>query len=69
MGSDFKNIMQDEKPRERLLKYGVENISNEDLISIILKTGTKDLTVKDLALNIIKEIKDISELLNIEIWF
>ena len=67
MGSDFKNIMQDEKPRERLLKYGVENISNEDLISIILKTGTKNLTVKDLALNIIKEIKDISELKNMTV--
>lgn len=67
MTSSFKDIMIEERPRERLLKYGVENISNEDLISIILKTGTKDLTVKDLAVSIIREIKDIKELRNMTI--
>ena len=35
-----------ERPRERLLKYGVENLSNEELLSIIIKTGTKDYSVK-----------------------
>lgn len=67
MASNFKSIMQEEKPRERLLKYGVENISNEDLLSIILRTGTKDLTVKELAVSIISEIREISELKNMSI--
>ena len=62
--SSFKNIMIEERPRERLIKYGVENISNEDLISIILKTGTKNLSVKELSVNIISEIRDIRELRN-----
>ena len=35
-----------ERPRERLIKYGVKNLSNEELISIILKTGSKKENVK-----------------------
>lgn len=63
--SSFKNIINEEKPRERFLKYGVENISNEDLISIILKTGTKNISVKDVANNILKEIENIQDLKNL----
>jgi DNA repair protein RadC len=47
----FKNIPNDDKPRERLLKYGVNNLSNEELLSIILRTGTKKHNVKELNLN------------------
>lgn len=54
--------MKEELPRERLLKYGVENLSNVDLISIILKTGTKNLSVREVATNLINELNDISEL-------
>ena len=35
----FKSIPQEEKPRERLEKYGVENLSNEELLAIKKKTG------------------------------
>ena len=45
----IKDIPVNERPRERLVKYGVKNISNEELISIILKTGTKDKSVKELS--------------------
>ena len=31
---------------ERLVKYGAKNLSTEDLIAIILKTGTKDYSSK-----------------------
>ena len=34
----IKDIPKNERPRERLLKYGVENLSNEELLSIIIKT-------------------------------
>ena len=62
MNSSFKSGMKEELPRERLLKYGVENLSNVDLISIILKTGTKNLSVREVATNLINELNDISEL-------
>lgn len=63
----FKNIPDEEKPRERLLKYGVENLSNEELLSIILRTGNKKYNVKELSNNILCNFKDIRELKNIRI--
>ncbi len=61
----FKEIPNEEKPRERLLLYGSNYLSNEELLMIILKTGTKNLSVKELANNILINIKNIRELKNI----
>ena len=58
----IRNIPKDERPRERLVKYGPRNLSTEDLIAIILKTGTKDYSSKYLASEIMKLVKDVSEL-------
>ena len=58
----IKDIKKEERPRERLIQYGVESLSNEELLSIILKTGTKDYSVKTLAKLVLKEINDISSL-------
>lgn len=56
-----------EKPRERLINYGVKNLSNNELISIILKCGTKNISSKDLADKILKEAKCIENLKDIKI--
>lgn len=61
----MKDIPLNERPRERFIKYGKENLSNEDLISILLNNGTKNISVKALAENILSEINDISNLKNI----
>lgn len=63
----IKDLNNDEKPRERLIKYGVSNLSNDELISIILKTGTKNSSVKTLARNVLKEINSINDLKDITI--
>ena len=63
----IKDLPVLERPRERLINYGIDSISNEDLLAIILKTGTKDKSVKELAsevLNRIISIKDL-ELINL----
>jgi len=62
----LKNLPNDDRPRERLIKYGVNNISNEELISIIIKTGKKDKSVKILASEILSFYEDISNMKNIE---
>ena len=49
----FKDIPKEERPRERLVMYGASSLSNEELLMIILKTGTKDYSVKDVSLNIL----------------
>lgn len=63
----FKNIPDEEKPRERLLKYGVKNLSNEELIAILLKTGSKKYNVKELANNVLCSFNSIKDLRNIRI--
>ena len=62
MNLKIKEIPQDERPRERLLCYGVEQLSNEELLAILLKTGTRDMSAKVLASYLLKEIGNISEL-------
>ena len=58
----IKNIIKEERPRERFIKYGVENLSNEELLSIILKTGTREYSVKRLALILLNELGGIEKL-------
>lgn len=61
----IRQIPQEERPRERLVKYGAKNLSTEDLIAIILKTGTKDYSSKYLASQILKKVKNIPDIKNI----
>ena len=63
----IKDIPLNERPRERLFRVGVENLSNEELLSIILKTGTKDESVKMLSLELLKKIESIDRLKDINI--
>lgn len=62
MNLKIKEIPQEERPRERLLCYGVEQLSNEELLAILLKTGTRDMSAKVLASYLLKEMGNISEL-------
>ena len=63
----IKDLPKEERPRERLINYGVSNISNEELIAIILKTGTKDRSVKELASEVLVRIKSLKDLDTINI--
>lgn len=61
----IKEVPAEERPRERLVRYGAKNLSSEDLIAIILKTGTKDCSSKYLADQILKMVSDITSLKDI----
>lgn len=67
MGSNFKSVIDEDKPRERFMLVGRENLSNEELISIILKTGTKDISVQDVSKNLLSTLQSIHDLKNISI--
>lgn len=58
----IKDVPEEERPRERLVKYGAKNLSTNELIAIILKTGTRDYSSKYLANEILKMVKDVSDL-------
>ena len=63
----IKEIPEDERPRERLVKYGAHNLSTEDLIAIILKTGTRDYSSKYLASEVLKLVNNVSDLKKIKL--
>lgn len=48
-------IPKSERPVERLLSCGSEFLSNEELLSIIIKTGSRENSAKELASSILKE--------------
>jgi len=45
----IKDLPLYERPREKLIKYGVESLSNAELIAIIIRTGHNEDTAIDLA--------------------
>lgn len=61
----IKDIPESDRPRERMLKLGKENLSDEELLAIIIKTGTKGISVKEIASDVLNEIKNIHNLENI----
>ena len=63
----IKDMLDSERPRERAIKYGIKNLSNEELLSIIIKTGTKNCSVKELSNQILSKLKNINELKNLSI--
>lgn len=61
----IKDFPENERPRERLVKYGAKNLSTNELIAIILKTGIRDFSSKYLANEILKLVKNVSDLKNL----
>ena len=65
--SKVKDIIESERPRERLLKNGVNHLSNEDLLAILIKTGTYQKSVKDISLELLKNYGNFENLKNMTI--
>lgn len=63
----IKELPIEERPRERLLKYGASCLSNAELIAIILKTGVCGSSVYDLSNEVLKSVSDLSDLSNISV--
>lgn len=53
----IKDFPKDERPRERFIKHGPESLSNQELLAILLRTGTKAESVLQLAQRLIKEFE------------
>ena len=58
----IKHLDVEDRPREKLRKYGAKNLTDKELLAILLRTGTKSLNVLDLAGNLIKDIGKIQNL-------
>ena len=51
-----------DRPREKLMKLGPERLSETELLAILLRTGTKQLTAVGLAQNILKKDGSLADL-------
>lgn len=63
--SGFANIPLQERPREKAKLRGIESLSNQELLAIILRTGTKEFSVMELATNILQSFSGIKGIINI----
>lgn len=57
----IKQLPESERPYEKLQMYGSNKLSNAELLSIIIKSGTKEHTSVDLANKILKLKNETSE--------
>ncbi len=58
----IREMNQTERPRERLLSFGAHALSNEELLAILLSTGTKDHSVLALAHEVLTRIENLSDM-------
>jgi len=66
MEKTFKiiDLPENERPRERLFRYGVGALSNSELLAIILRSGSKKENILNLSSRIIKKNGGLNGLLN-----
>ena len=69
MGVKIKDIPKEDRPCERLIEKGVETLSNEELLAIIFKTGTKGNSAKDLGSELLGKIENVKKLNDINLEF
>ncbi|MEE6449662.1 DNA repair protein RadC [Gottfriedia acidiceleris] len=60
----IKDFPKDERPRERLLKFGPGSLSNQDLLAILLRTGTKNESVLKVSTELLLKFDGLRLLMN-----
>ena len=60
------NCPVEERPREKAIYYGIETLSNQELVAVILRTGNKEMSVLNLAQFLLDEIGGLQELKDID---
>lgn len=59
-----KELPASERPRERLMLVGAKNLSDKELLAILLKTGTKEKDVNTLATEVLTKYDSLQKLEN-----
>lgn len=63
----LKELISEDKPREKLFKKGAEYLTDSELLAIILRTGNKSESVTELSNRILKSIGGVKNLKNMTI--
>ena len=54
----IKEVPSNERPFEKAIKYGIETLSNQEILSLIIRVGVKENSVLDIAIQILNLIYD-----------
>ncbi len=54
-----RDLPEEERPREKLLRQGSSSLSDKELLAILLRTGTSEMPVLELAERILDQYRDI----------
>lgn len=77
-GKTIKDLPEEQRPREKLLKYGADKLSDAELLAILIRTGTKGKSVIEIAEEILeraggtfkglagKDTEDITKMLGVK---
>jgi len=57
-----KDLPKDDRPREKLLKHGAENLSKSELLAILLRTGAKGKSVMNISRDLIKKFGSLNNI-------
>ena len=58
----IQHLLPNERPRERLLRYGPQTLSTLELLAILLSSGNQKANVLELASNLLSRFQSLSEL-------
>ncbi|MGE7666177.1 RadC family protein [Ureibacillus composti] len=58
----IRDVHVEDRPRERLIRQGAQSLSNQELIAILLRTGTKQESVLTLANRVLNYFEKLHEL-------
>lgn len=56
--TSIKELPEDERPQEKMIRHGAESLSNAELLAIIIRTGTRKATSVEVSRRIIEYLED-----------
>lgn len=59
-----KEMEVEQRPREKALRYGLESLSDLELVALILQSGNKNRSVFEIASDVLKESEGLSKLMS-----
>lgn len=63
----IRNWPEDDRPREKLLKYGEHMLSNAELLAILIRTGTTGKSAIDLGRELLAKFKSLREISGVDV--
>ena len=57
----------EQRPREKALRYGLESLSDLELVALILQSGNKNRSVFEIASDVLKESEGLSKLMQMHV--